>query len=249
MDLPIRQSRTNGKWFASRALKAIERYGLIEAQDKVAVALSGGKDSISLLAILDYLRRYSHLDFQLMAVHVRMGEYDTSSLEGMCKSLGVPYREVPLKIREGQKQKGKCSICARLKRGAIKRAALAEGFNKVALGHHADDVAQTVFMNLAKRGEFICFCPFLALKGDMAIIRPLVYLREETLMQIQKRFRLPVLDFSCPFGGGKSRIRAKAAIEAVAREIGVRDLPLRVIGALEKLGVWRERIQEDGRRR
>jgi len=239
MDLPIKPTKAHGKWFASKTLRAIERYGLIGDQDKVAVALSGGKDSVSLLAILDYLRRYSHLHFELMAVHARIGSYDTSSLAEMCESMEIHYREVPIDTEGRGNRKETCSICARIKRGAIKKQALAEGFNKIAFGHHADDVAHTVLMNLMRRGEFLCFSPFLVLPGGIAIVRPLVYLREETLVRIQRRFQLPLLGLPCPFGRGEERRRARAAFEAIQRETGCKDFPLKIVRALERSGLWK----------
>jgi len=246
MDLPIKPARAHGKWFASKTLRAIERYGLIGNEDKVAVAVSGGKDSVSLLAILDYLRRYSHLHFELMAVHAKMGAYDTSSLAEMCESMEIRYREVPIQIGGKGSRRETCSICARIKRGAIKKEALGEGFNKIAFGHHADDVAHTALMNLMRRGEFLCFSPFLVLPGDVAIVRPLVYLREETLIRIQRRFQLPLLDFPCPFGRGEERRKAKAALEAIRRDTGCKDFPLKIVMALEKSGLWQPKRGCDG---
>lgn len=205
----------------------------------MAVALSGGKDSSALLVILDYLRRHSHLSFQLLGVHVRMGHYDTSSLVALCQKLQVPYREVQLEIPHGLPQRGVCSLCARLKRGAMARVLAEEGIRRLALAHHADDVAHTLLMNLGMSGSLRSFAPRVTVPGEpMELIRPLVYLREATLEAIHRRSGMPRVGEGCPFGQGAMRHRAREALRGIEAALGVKDLPLRIVAALERAGLW-----------
>lgn len=205
----------------------------------MAVALSGGKDSSALLIILDYLRRHSHLQFHLHAVHVTMGLYDTSPLEELCQKLEVPFQVVKLEVPAAPPLRGLCSLCARLKRGAMARALQAQGIRKLALGHHADDVADTLLMNLSTSGAFRSMSPKVALSGaPVELIRPLVYLREATLKAIHARAGLGVVGNTCPFGQGAPRSRARHARAALETTLGIRNFSLRAVAALERAGVW-----------
>lgn len=205
----------------------------------MAVALSGGKDSSALLIILDYLRRHSHLEFHLHAVHVMMGLYDTSPLRELCKKLKVPFQELKVEIPGDPPLRGLCSLCARLKRGAMAQALRAQGIRKLALGHHADDVADTLLMNLSVYGAFRSMPPKVALSGaPVELIRPLVYLKEATLKAIHTRAGLGVAGNTCPFGQGAARSRAREARAALEAALGIRNFSLRAVAALERAGLW-----------
>lgn len=205
----------------------------------MAVALSGGKDSSALLVILDYLRRHSHIEFQLLGIHVRMGTYDTTPLQELCQILDASYRETELKLPLQVPLKGVCSLCARLKRGAMARALAGEGIRKLALAHHADDAAQTLLMNLAKAGTLRVFAPSVCLPGEpLELIRPLIYLSEATLARIHKRSGIPLVGGDCPLGQETFRKKAKQALQGLKLSMGD-DLPLRMVFAAEKAGLWR----------
>lgn len=211
---------------------------MISPGEHVAVALSGGKDSSALLVILDYLRRYSHIKFQLLGIHVRMGTHDTTPLQELCQILDVSYRETELKLPAQVPPKGICSLCARLKRGAMARALAGEGIRKLALAHHAEDAAQTLLMNLAKGGRLRVFAPVVSLPGEpLELIRPLIYLSEATLARIHKKSRIPLVGQDCPLGQETFRKKAKQALEGLKLSMGD-NLPLRMVFAAERADLW-----------
>lgn len=237
MELPLQHTRSNGKWFATSVLKALARYRMISPGECVAVALSGGKDSSALMVILDYLRRHSHMRFKLMGIHVRMGPYDTTPLRELCQALETPYREVRLELPEQVPPKGVCSLCARLKRGAMARILARQGIGKMALAHHADDMAQTLLMNMAKGGQLRVFPPLVSLPGEnVKLIRPLIYLSEATLARIHKKSKVPLVGDGCPLGQDTFRKKAREALEGLKLSLG-QELPLRMVLAAEKAGL------------
>ncbi len=239
MELPLQYARSNGKWFATSVLRALARYRMISPGERVAVALSGGKDSSALLVILDYLRRHSHVRFQLLGIHVRMGPYDTKPLQELCQALDTPYREVLLRLPAQVPPKGACSLCARLKRGAMAGALGQEKIQKLALAHHAEDAAQTLLMNLAKGGRLRVFAPVVSLPGEpLELIRPLIYLSEATLASIHMKSRIPLVGDGCPLGQDTFRKEAKKALDMLKLVLGEK-LPLRMVLAAEKAGLWR----------
>ncbi len=235
MDLEFH--RNHAKWFASPVLRAIDRYALIRPGDRVCVGLSGGKDSVALLFILSYLRRYSHLEFDLSALHVRTSAaYDTAALITYCRRLEVPYAEVPL-VLPARAATGKvCSVCARLKRGAAARALAEHGIRTLAYGHHADDVAVTLLMNLVQHKKIGSFSPKVSVEGaPLTLIRPMIYLEERTVAAVHRSAGLPLLDATCPYAQSNLRQRYRESLGLLARSIGVRGLARRVVGALERL--------------
>ncbi len=200
----------------------------------MAVALSGGKDSSALLLILDYIRRHSHMKFELLGIHVRMGSYETAFLQELCKRLGADYRETSLSLPASMPSGVVCSVCARLKRGAMARVLEDEGVRKLALAHHADDMAQTILMNLAKGVGFLGFAPVVSLPGEpLQLIRPLIYLREYTLASLHRRSLIPLVGDSCPFSRETFRTKAKHALQSLELMLG-REFPLRMVLAAEK---------------
>ena len=235
--MELRFRKTHAKWFASDVLRAVRRYALIEAGDRIAVGLSGGKDSSALLYILAYLRRYSHLSFELSAIHMRMSaDYDTTILREYCRALEVPYLEEALEPRRDLAGERVCSICARLKRGAAARALAARGIGKLAYGHHADDAAETLLMNIVQNRKLGSFAPKVAVEGSAAtIIRPMIYLTEETVAAVHRHAGLPLLDFRCPYAEHNIRTHYKEAVRRLEESLGVRPLSRLVVAALENV--------------
>lgn len=236
MEVPTEHNPAYNKWFVTDVIHAIERYALIDPDEQVFVALSGGKDSVTLLYILWYLRRYSHLRFDLGAVHVRIDEYDTSALQGLCAALEVPYIETTLGVNLMSYPRSPCSLCAAFKRGAMAQALEGTKARKVAFGHHADDVAETLLMNIAHNGRLGSFGPKVSVpEGAFVIIRPLVYLTGPLVKRLHSHFRLPVLDHECPHGEKGARSIMRLAVARIEELAGMRDFSRRVVDALENV--------------
>lgn len=228
-------NRNHGKWFANDVRRAINRYGLIAPGDRVAVGLSGGKDSATLLFALWYLRRYGGLRCELAGLHIRTAaEYDSGPLRLYCEQLGVAYLETAL---EGGGRRGGsvCAVCARLKRGAAVRALSGSGFRILAYGHHATDAAETLLMNMVRHGRLGGFAPRVAVPGTpLTIIRPMIYLTEETVAAVHRRLGLPLLSATCPYAGGKLRAEYKAALGLLEARLGAPRLARRLVEAMER---------------
>ncbi len=241
--MELRFNRNYAKWFLSPVLRAIRRYALIEPGERVCVGLSGGKDSVTLLYILSYLRRHSHLGFELSALHVRTSaEYDTAPLADYCRELEVQYRETGLEMLRREVPTKVCSICARLKRGAAARALTPHGIRKLAYGHHADDVAETLLLNILQNKKLGSFSPKVSVEGaPLILIRPMVYLEERTVAAIHHHLGLPHLDLPCPYAPYNLRRRYKASLQHLAVSLGVRSVSRHVVDALERVdaaNVW-----------
>ncbi len=239
--------KNHSKWFVTPVMQAVRRYGMLAHGDRVAVGLSGGKDSVTLLYILWYLRRYTRLVFDLSAIHVRISPgYDSAVLRQYCEALGLPYLEATLEIPGGVSGDSSCSICARLKRGAAAQALASRGIGKLAYGHHADDAAETLLMNILQNRKLGSFSPRVAVDGfPVIIVRPMIYLTEETVASVHRYVGLPRLDFTCPSEERNIRRQAKEAVRLLEKSLGIRSLSRRVVGALENVdetNLW-EQIQ------
>ena len=205
--------------------RAIEKYDLIENGDKIAVGLSGGKDSLALLAGLANVKKYAGIDFDLMAILVDNGNpgNEFSGLQKFCDSLGVELHIVKSDIYqvvfEIRKESNPCALCAKMRRGLLCTAAKGFGANKLALGHHADDMLDTFFMSLLFEGRLSTFKPksFLDRTG-ITVIRPLILCFEEEIRQAAKE--LPVQKNPCPANGDTSRERVKKLVEHLEKTYG-----------------------------
>ena len=229
-------NRNFGKWFANDVIRAVKRYGLIEQGEQIGVAISGGKDSTALLFILEYLRRFSPLRFSLEAVHVKTADYNTGILADLCERMEVPYLETSLKRLPGERIKSHCYVCARLKRGALHDLLSARGITKVALGHHANDVAETFLMNMVEYKKLGSFCPRVEIgNSGLTIIRPLVYLDEETIVRIHRHAGLPLLSYPCPYADKNLRSRYKERLKNMERLLGLKDLARKTVASLENV--------------
>ena len=228
-------------------LRAIRRYGLIEKDEKICVALSGGKDSTALLFILNYLRRHSPLSFDLSASHIKTADYDTSMLRAYCDTLEVPYFEGALDRMPAARVKNHCYLCARLKRGALSALLRRKGIRKAAFGHHATDAAETFLMNLVEHGKIGSFCPRVATGSGPIIIRPMIYLEEQTIIRLHRYAKLPLLDYSCPFAEANRRTAYKKYLEQLEELAGIKRLASRIVQALDNVDtndIWKDLIKK-----
>jgi tRNA 2-thiocytidine biosynthesis protein TtcA len=234
--------------FVNDVLHAIKIYKMFQPNEKVCVALSGGKDSITLLNILWFINKYSWLKFRLSALHVKTAEYDTSVLKEFCKELAIPYFETPLFLTAETLSKDTCYICSRLKRGAMSRFLEEKEIQKVAYGHHADDAAETFFMNMIKHKRLGSFSPKVDFeKYYINIIRPMIYLEEETIIKLHKKVGLPVLDYSCPHEDENIRSDFKASLQQMNDVFKTKHFSRTVVESLENIdwrNVWEDLIDK-----
>ncbi len=199
--------------------RAIQDYNMIEAGDKIAVGVSGGKDSLALLCALAAYRRFSEVPFEVMGVTLNMGfkGVDYSPVKSLCDEIGVQYVVKDTDIAEilfdVRKEKNPCSLCAKMRRGAVNDLAKENGCNKVALGHHNEDVIETFFLSLFYEGRLNCFSPVTYLSRiDMNVIRPLIYVAEGDIKGYSKRENLPIVKNPCPMDGVSKREEMKKFI-------------------------------------
>jgi len=215
----------DNQWFLTKVKQAIADYRMIQDGDRVAVGLSGGKDSMLLLLLLDWLRRYSHLNFQLGALHIALdrGE-DTQPLQAYCLAMEVPYYEERTDITEiifsRRQEKNPCALCSKMRRGALVKAAEKLGYNKIALGHHGDDALETLLLNGLVGGRLKSFTPLIRYPDNgIAIIRPMIYLRERTVTAVARREKLPVQASLCPMDRNTKRQEMKNLLQEIEARV------------------------------
>lgn len=218
--------------------RCVEDYNMIEEGDKIAVGVSGGKDSLALLVFLAELRKYNHKPFTLEAITIDMGlGMDYSGIEKLCSELDVPYTLVTTEIApiifQYRKEKNPCSMCSKMRRGALNQALLDRGCNKLALGHHYDDAVETFLMSLLFEGRISCFQPVTNLDRSGVIqIRPMLYLHERTVDNFAERAALPVLTNRCPVDKETKREEVKQLIFELSAKYP--DLKERIFGAMQR---------------
>ena len=223
--------------------RAVDDYALIDEGDKIAVGVSGGKDSLALLAALAEMRRFYPKKFEVAAVTIDMGfegGADYSGIEALCKELDVPYRVVPSDIAQIvfdiRKEPNPCSLCAKLRRGALNSAAKESGCTTVALGHHFDDVVDTFMLNLFFEGRIGCFRPVTYLsRMDVRVIRPLIYTPEKEIRSFAKERDLPVVASKCPANGNTQRENMKQLLSTYEHQH--KGLRHRIFGAIQRAHV------------
>ena len=193
------------KRLLSFARRAIDDYTMIEEGDRVAVGVSGGKDSLSLLVTMAELRRFYPKSFDLVAITVDMGFPDTdfSAIAAFSESLNVPFHAVKTDIAkiifDIRKEPNPCSLCSKMRRGVLHNKAIELGCRRVALGHHFDDVVDTLMLNLFFEGRFGCFSPVTYLsRADIHLIRPLIYAQEKDICYFVRHTDLPIMKSPCP---------------------------------------------------
>lgn len=206
--------------------KAIDNYEMIQDGDKIAVALSGGKDSITMLMAFKNLQRFYPKKFDIIAVTINPGfaNFDVAFLENLCKNLEVPFivedghmQEIVFDIRN---EKNPCSLCANIRRGMLNSIAIREGCNKIAVGHNEDDVLETFLMNLFYAGSINTFAPMSYMdRSKITLIRPLIYAPEKDIKSFVKRNNIQVMPKACPMDGYSKREDMKQFLFNMQKDI------------------------------
>ena len=206
--------------------KAIEDYNMIEENDKIAICLSGGKDSITMLHAFKSLQRFYPKKFDIIAISINPGFefFDTKFLQDICDKLEIPLfienshaQEIVFEIR---KEKNPCSLCANLRRGTINSIAIREGCNKIALGHNEDDVLETFLLNLFYTGSINTFSPVSYMdRSGITLIRPLIYTPEKETKRFVKKNNLTVMPKVCPMDGTSKREDMKQMLFSLKKDI------------------------------
>lgn len=223
--------------FGKPVLKAIKNYNMIKTGDKIAVGLSGGKDSIVLLYLLAWLQKFSHLEFELSAIHINtFGNHDNEILQKLCDDLNIKLYTEHLQRPDDLPPKSICSACARLKRGAMREICESNGINTLAFGHHATDAAETLLMNMLINKKLGSFCPVVSIpESSIQIIRPMIYLTESKIINLQKEFDLSIAEYHCPYEDKNQRIKYKNILKGISEASEISDVELQMVGALENL--------------
>ena len=227
--------------------KADTDFHLIDDGDRVAVGVSGGKDSLLLLHALSLYRRFTHKDFSLQAITVDngLGSPDYSRIVSLCDSLEIPYlikkTEIGNIIFNYRKEKNPCALCAKMRRAVLANTCVENGFNKLALGHHRDDAVETLLLSLFYEGRFHTFHPVTRMsRTGITVIRPLVYLPESHVKHMQKVLDLPVLKSSCPADGKTERETMSGLLSEMKKFCP--DIQERILHALrnEPYDLWQK---------
>jgi len=225
--------------------RAVYDYGMIQDGEKIAVGVSGGKDSVTMLMALAALRRFYPNKFELEAITLDMGfdGADFSPIADLCKQLGVNYTLVKTDIKavvfDIRKETNPCALCAKMRKGALNEKALELGCKKVALGHHNEDVIETFFLSLFYEGRLNCFSPvtYLDRKG-VTLVRPLVYTPEKLIKSFANANNVPIVKNPCPADGNTKREKMKEfVLQQHAEDKGFKE---RVFGAIVRgLDGWK----------
>ncbi len=226
--------------FTGVVRRCVDDYGMIAPGDRIAVGISGGKDSLVLLASLAYLRRYYPAPFELEGITIDTGfpGMDFSGVEKMCAELGVRYTLIPTDIREivfdARQEENPCSLCSKMRRGALHTAMKEHGCNKLALGHHFDDAVETFMMSLVFEGRLSCFKPVTYMsRADVTQLRPLLYIGEQRSANLARQLELPVVKSTCPMDHTSKRQEIKDLLTSLSQQYP--DLRSKVFGAMQRL--------------
>ncbi|NME81817.1 ATP-binding protein [Clostridium sp. SM-530-WT-3G] len=235
----------------SKMRQAINDFNLIEDGDKIAVGLSGGKDSLTLLHLLNLYKKFSPQKFELIAITLNPGDVDNSPLHKLCKEIQVPFYEIQTDIQKVvfdiKKEKNPCSLCAKLRRGTLNSTAQQLGCNKVALGHHKDDAIETLMLSISYEGRINCFSPKSYMdKENITLIRPMVYITEKSIKNVVKKYNFPVIENPCPADKKTKREDMKNLIyELDSRIPGFKDNLFGSLTNSEQFFIWdKEKIRE-----
>lgn len=205
--------------------KAVDEFQMIQENDRIAVGVSGGKDSLALLAALHNLQRFYPKSYTLKAVTVDLGfpNVDFSKIQKFCEELQVPFTKVDTEIAkiifEERGEKNPCSLCAKMRKGALNQAAKELGCNKIAYAHHKDDAVETMLLSLIFEGRFHTFSPVTYWdRMDLTLIRPLIFMEEADIIGFQNKYQLPVAKSPCPADGRTKREYAKNLLKELNRD-------------------------------
>lgn len=226
--------------------RACEDFHLIEDGDIVAVGVSGGKDSLLLLYALSLYRKFAPQRFELKGLTLTMGlePFDTSKVAALCEKLGVEYIVRPTEIGriifEERHEKNPCSLCAKMRRGALNDLAKECGCNKVALGHHRDDALETLLLCLLHEGRIHTFHPKSYLsKADLTVIRPMAYLPEKHIIHVAREMQLPIIPSPCPANGATEREEMKYLLDSLCKLYpNAREMMLSALQNEAQYGLW-----------
>ena len=219
--------------------RCIEDYSMVQPGETVAVGVSGGKDSLSLLCALAELSRYMPQNFRVHAVTMSMGfeDMDFSEVSALCRDLDVPYTikntNVKQVIFDDRKEKNPCALCAKMRRGVLHRTLNELGIKKIALGHHYDDAVETFLLSLFYEGRISCFQPVTYLsRSEIYQIRPMLYVSEKDIIAYSNRKNLPVVHNPCPMDGASKRQDIKELVASLGTTYP--DLKSKVFGAMQR---------------
>ncbi len=226
--------------FTGTVRRAVDDYDMILEGDRVAVGVSGGKDSMLLLLALSHLRRFYPRRFTLEAVTVELGfeGMDFTPVKELCEKLEVPYTCLRTDIKEVvfdvRKEENPCSLCAKMRRGAINDLIRQRGVNKLALGHHFDDAVETFMMSLLFEGRLSCFRPVTYLdRSGVTQIRPLIYAGEQKIANLAAQLEIPVVENPCPQDKTSKRYEIKQLLKGMSAEYP--DMKSKIFGAMQRM--------------
>ena len=209
----------------SHTRKAVDEYKMIQEGDHIAVGISGGKDSLTLLYALHGLKRFYPNHFELSAITVDLGyeQCDFTPIKELCREMEIPYRIVKTDIAqilfEERKEKNPCSLCAKMRKGALNQAVKEIGCNKIAYAHHKDDIIETMILSLFFEGRFYSFSPKTYLdRMDLTVIRPIMFVDEADVIGFKNKYNLPVVKSACPVDGYTKRQYAKDLLADLNRQ-------------------------------
>lgn len=226
--------------FTGTVRRAVDDYGMIAEGDKIAVGVSGGKDSMLLLAALAHLRRYYPKPFELQAITIELGfdGMDFAPVAELCRELDVPYTCLKTDIKEVvfdvRQEDNPCSLCAKMRRGALNDTLKSLGLNKLALGHHFDDAVETFMMSLLFEGRLSCFRPVTFLdRSGVTQIRPLIYAGEGRITNVVDALGLPIVENPCPQDKASKRYEIKKLLGVMCEDYP--DMKSKIFGAMQRL--------------
>lgn len=234
------------KKIIGKVRQACDDYNMIQNNDKIAVGFSGGKDSIALIYALKLFQRFSPNKFELEAITVDPG-FDNMNLDEakkFLKEIDVPYTIIKTEIAkivfDERKESSPCSLCSKMRRGALNEEAKKRGINKIALGHHLDDGISTLFLSMFYEGRMNTFKPVTYLdRIDITTIRPLIYITEDTIIESVKNNNLPVLKSPCPVDGKTKREFANGIVDDISSKVpNFRKRMLRAMQNKEQTQLW-----------
>lgn len=225
--------------------KAIIDFNLIEEGDKIAVGLSGGKDSITLLHLLKRYQKFSPEHFDLIAITLDIGlDTNFNKMESLCNELDIPYYLIKTDIKkivfDIKKEKNPCSLCSNLRRGALNNTAKNLNCNKVALGHNKNDAIETLLLSMFYEGRINCFSPKTYLdRVDITVIRPMIYIDEIEINNANNKFNFPIIESTCPADGFTKREYIKNLIYNLEKDIpDIKDKLLTSLINTKELKIW-----------
>ena len=236
--------------------RAVDDYAMIEEGDKIAVGISGGKDSLTLLYALKNLQRFYPKHFDLIAITVDLGYegFDLTPIEKLCQELQIDYHIVHTDIgnivMNERKESSPCSLCAKMRKGALNKEIMDLGCNKVAYAHHMDDIVETMFLSLIYEGRFHSFSPVTYLdRMDLTVIRPMMYLPEADVIGFMNKYELTTVKNPCPVDGLTRREYAKDLVRQINLENpGAKQRMFRAILDGNIKG-WPERFEREPRKK